>query len=72
MEWANLQCRSQGGQWSVGGKAIEVYNIEHRDIYRAPQEPSFVCWVILWKELDGTLKCAFTEATGDPALWPPS
>jgi len=72
MNWADLKCRMQGGQWRVGEKAIEVYNIEHGEIYRSPQEPSFVSWVNLWKELDGTLKCAFTEASGDPAHWPPT
>ena len=72
MEWADLQCHTQAGQWSVGGKAIEVYNIESRDIYKSPQEPSFVSWVNLWQEADGTLKCAFIEATGDPAFWPPT
>ncbi len=72
MNWADLKCRMQGGQWRVGEKAIEVYNIEHGEIYRSPQEPSFVCWVVPWKDADGTLKCAFTEATGDPAHWPPT
>ena len=31
-----------------------------------------MCWAILWKETDGTLKLSFTEAGGDPATWPPS
>jgi len=72
MDWTSLKCQSQGGQWSVGQKTIEVYNIESHDIYRSPQEPGFVSWVNLWKETDGTLKCAFIEATGDPAFWPPT
>ncbi len=72
MNWADLKCHMQGGQWRIGEKTIEVYNIDHRDIYKSPQEPSFVSWVNLWKEADGTLKCAFIEATGDPAMWPPA
>ncbi len=72
MNWASLKCQSQGGQWCVGQKITEVYDIESHDIYRSPQEPGFVSWVNLWKERDGTLKCAFIEATGDPAFWPPT
>ncbi len=72
MHWTSLKCQSQGGQWSVGQKITEVYNIESHDIYRSPQDPGFVSWVNLWKERDGTLKCAFIEATGDPAFWPPT
>ena len=72
MDWASLKCQSQEGQWSVGQKITEVYNIESHDIYRSPQEPGFVSWVNLWQERDGTLKCAFIEATGDPAFWPPT
>jgi len=72
MDWVNWECQSRSGQWSVGPASVEVYDIEDRDIYQPSQEPGFVCWVILWQEADGTLKCGFTEASGDPALWPPS
>lgn len=50
---------------------IRVSNIARREIYRPPVEPGFVCWAILWKEQSGALKLSFTEATGDPAIWPP-
>ncbi len=72
MNWVDVPYHNQTGQWIVGEEQIEVYNIQHTEVYRSPQEPSFVCWVVLWREADGTLKCAFTEASGDPARWPPT
>ncbi len=71
MNWIEWECCTQNGDWQLGPKAIEVHDIEKRDIYTSPWEPGFVCWVCLWKEVDGALKCAFTEAKGDPAMWPP-
>ncbi len=50
---------------------IDTRDLEERDIYRSPLEPSFVCWTILWREADGCLKLSFTEVEGDPAAWPP-
>lgn len=71
LDWAGTSYQPQQGQWSVGKAQTEVYNIEHKDIYMPQQEPGWVSWVNVWKELDGTLKCIFKEAIGDPALWPP-
>ena len=59
------------GTWNAASDQIEISNVKKRNIYRSPEEPSFVCWPILWKESDGTLKVSFTEATGDMAGWPP-
>lgn len=50
---------------------IGTSDLEERDIYRSREEPSFVCWAILWRERDGALKLSFTEVEGDPAIWPP-
>lgn len=61
---------SISGQWRTVDD-ICVSDVQKSDIYRSDLEPSFVCWPILWKEADGTLKLSFTEATGDVALWPP-
>jgi len=65
------QTHGVSGRWRAASDQLEINNIEKRNIYRSPEEPSFVCWPILWKESDGTLKVSFTEATGDPAKWPP-
>ncbi len=72
MKWSDVEVEARTGQWRLGATAIEVYDIEARDIYTTPWEPGFVCWVCFWQELDGTMKCAFTEARGDAALWPPA
>lgn len=60
------------GKWTVASDQIDVSHVQKRDIYRSSLEPSFVCWAILWKESDGTLKLSFTEATGDQSAWPPT
>ena len=61
----------QTGEWGLS-EQINIWDVETKDIYRSPEEPSFVSWAILWKESDGTLKLSFTEAVGDPVAWPPS
>ncbi len=60
------------GRWAMAPDQIDISNVRKTDIYRAPMEPSYVCWAILWKEADGALKLTFTETTGTPALWPPT
>ena len=65
------QTHGASGTWNAASDQIEISNVKKRNIYRSPEEPSFVCWPILWKESDGTLKVSFTEATGDMAGWPP-
>jgi hypothetical protein len=59
------------GDWTVK-KDISVSNITKKDIYFSPVEPGFVAWAILWKEKNGNLKLSFTEAIGNPAMWPPT
>lgn len=65
------------GEWTVA-RDIRVFNVASRDIYRAPAEPSYVCWAILWKERakagkgPGAVKLSFVEATGDKTAWPPT
>ena len=59
------------GIWNTAAD-IRISDVAVRDIYRAPVEPSYVCWAILWKERSGLLKLSFTEATGDKTAWPPT
>ena len=74
MEKIDLRPNVNGlsGRWQKASDQIDIRHVRKRDIYRAPTEPSFVCWAILWKESDGALKLSFTETTGDPAAWPPT
>ncbi len=60
------------GTWIIASDQIEASNVQKRDIYRSPEEPSYVSWAILWKESDGILKLSFTETTGAPDAWPPT
>jgi len=59
------------GGWSTRAD-INVTNVEKRNIYFAPEEPSFVSWVILWTERPGALKVSFMEAGGEAGAWPPT
>ena len=58
-----------GGSWETEPD-VEVFDVVKRDIYFAPQEPSFVCWATLWKEQGGAIKLMFTEAIGDQSIDP--
>ena len=40
--------KSIRGQWNVTDD-LKVANVQKRDIYRAPTEPSWVSWAILCK-----------------------
>ena len=59
------------GTWDVADD-IRIANVQKRDIYRAPTEPSFVAWTILWKESSGDIKLSFAEVIGDLRSWPPA
>ena len=59
------------GTWDVTGD-IRIANVQKRDIYLAPTEPSFVAWAILWKESSGDIKLSFAEVMGDLRSWPPA
>jgi len=61
---------ARGGEWRCYD-TIRAGGAQSREIYRSAQEPSFVCWPILWKEQDGALKLSFIEVVGDVAQWPP-
>ena len=62
--WERLE-----GSWRIEPD-VEISEKVSRDIYFAPQEPSFVSWAIVWKEKDGTVKLMFTEAVGDQGMEP--
>ena len=57
------------GSWKIEPD-VEISDLVTRDIYFAPQEPSFVSWATLWKEKDGAVKVLFTEAVGNQAIDP--
>lgn len=59
------------GSWRTYD-TLNVRNVDKKEVYRSEEEPSFVCWAILWTERDGTLKLSFTEVQGDLSSWPPS
>lgn len=59
------------GDW-ITAPDIVITDVRKRDIYRAPEEPSYVSWAILWKERSGSLKLSFVEVTGDKTAWPPT
>jgi hypothetical protein len=59
------------GDW-ITTPDIHITDVRQRDIYRAPEEPSYVSWAILWKERSGALKLSFVEVTGDKTAWPPT
>jgi hypothetical protein len=59
------------GRWQ-SAEQLNISDVRRRDIYHSPLEPSYVCWAILWKERDGTLKVSFVEATGELTAWPPT
>ncbi len=61
---------SVSGQWKVEDAGVEVYDVDKRDIYISPEEPSHLAWASLWKELDGSIKTCFAQITGNPGLAP--
>ena len=60
---------SFGGNW-ISQKLAEIYDIDKQDIYRSPEEPSFLEWVGLWKQKDGSARVCFAQITGNPGLEP--
>ena len=57
------------GDWSVT-YGIDIFDLEQRDIYRSPEEPSHLAWVGLWKEPGGDVKTCFAQITGNLGLEP--
>lgn len=57
------------GAWTVD-QLVEIYDIDKKDIYRSPEEPSFVEWMSLWKQKDGSARICFAEIKGNPGLEP--
>jgi len=57
------------GTWRVT-ETIELHDLDCRDIYFSPEEPSHLAWVGLWKENDGAIKASFAQITGSPGLEP--
>lgn len=70
IDWI-AQARAVRGSWRTFD-TLETVGVDKRIVYRSELEPSFVCWAILWKEHDGTLKLSFTEVQGDLSSWPPA
>ena len=64
-------CSPAKGDWRTSTD-ITISNVQKRDIYRSPGEPSWVAWAILWKERSGAVKLSFVEVTGDQTAWPPT
>lgn len=62
--WAGVS-----GSWEMAELA-EVCEVETRDIYRSPEEPSHVAWVGMWKAADGSISIRFPQITGNPGLEP--
>ncbi|MFH0963562.1 MAG: sialidase family protein [Planctomycetota bacterium] len=56
-----------GGDWDATCD-IDIYDLEERDIYRSPEEPSHLAWVGLWKEPGGDVKTCFAQITGNLGL----
>ena len=61
---------SESGTWKVTEEKVEIYDVDERDIYTSPEEPSWVEWVGLWKEQDGAVKACFAHIAGNPGLVP--
>ncbi len=49
---------------------VEAGEVESKDIYRSPEEPSHVAWVGMWKAADGSISVRFPQITGNPGLEP--
>ena len=58
-----------GGDWRVSYD-MDVLDLEQRDLYRSPEEPSWVEWVSLWKEKNGDIRTCFAQYTGNLGLEP--
>ena len=59
------------GTW-VTKPEVAIRNVRTRDVYFGPEEPSYVSWVILWKERTGAVKVSFMEVGGAGTAWPPT
>ena len=57
------------GEWEVND-TVELTDVDKRELYRSPEEPSHVAWVGLWKDADGSLWIRFAQITGNPCLEP--
>lgn len=68
-QMASLARWSGPGAWKVT-ETVAMDDLDCRDIYFSPEEPSGLAWVGLWKENDGAVKACFAQITGNPGLEP--
>jgi len=59
--------KARAGDWNVTYD-IELFDLEQRDIYQSPEEPSHLAWVGLWKENNGDVRTCFAQITGNVGL----
>ena len=57
------------GEWK-SKETVELTELDRREIYRSPEEPSHVAWVGIWKAADGSVFIRFPQITGNPGLDP--
>ena len=55
------------GDWTLKA-GMDLFDIEDRDIYRSPEEPSHLLWSHITKGKDGIFKIGFSQLTGNPGL----
>ena len=60
-------CSSAGGRWERR-EDIRIEDVECRELYRSPEEPSHLAWVGMWKAADGSISIRFPQITGNPGL----